>query len=74
MTAFMLGLFEVSLTMAAAVFVLLLLSKLFGKRFTSKCRYIVWTLVILRLCVPVGSSLVTPLFSVSLPQSVTVAG
>lgn len=73
MTAFMLGLFEVSLTMAAAVLVLLVLSRLFGGRFTAKCRYIVWAVVVLRLCIPVGSNIVTPIFSVSLPQSVTVS-
>lgn len=73
MTSFILGLFEVSLTMAAAVLILLLLSKFFGGRFTAKCRYIVWALVIIRLCVPVGSGLVTPLFTVDLPQNVSIS-
>jgi len=68
---FILDLFELSAVMAAAVIVLLLLRKPIGSRFSAWSRYLVWTLVVIRLCVPVGAGLADPVFTVTLPEKVT---
>ncbi len=57
MTGFILGLFEITIGMSLLIALLLLTLKLFGKKFTAKCRYIIWTLVIIRLIIPFGSGL-----------------
>ena len=71
MADFILDLFELSAVMAAAVIVLLLLRKPIGSRFSAWSRYLVWTLVVIRLCVPVGAGLADPVFTVTLPEKVT---
>lgn len=71
MADFILDLFELSAVMAAAVIVLLLLRKPVGSRFSAWSRYLVWTLVVIRLCVPVGAGLADPVFTVTLPEKVT---
>ncbi len=50
----LLEILSVSLPMTALILLLCPLSRLTGTRFTAKCRYIVWTLVFVRLCIPLG--------------------
>ncbi len=54
MSELLLEILSVSLPMTALILLLWLLSRLLGGRFTAKCRYIVWTLIFIRLCLPVG--------------------
>lgn len=67
MTKFILSFTGITLTMSCVIGILLLLAKLFGTRFTHTCRYIIWTLVILRLCVPFTGLNMPSLFEVNVP-------
>ncbi len=64
----LLQIFEITLTMSAVIALLLTASRLYGKRFTAKCRYIVWLVVIVRLCIPLGVMGIAPVFEFSLPE------
>ena len=68
MTNLMLQLLELTVSMSVLITFILLFFKLFGKKFTSKCKYIVWTIVILRLCLPVGIFSAAPLFEIKVPN------
>ena len=52
MTDFILGVFEITIGMSLFIALLLLGLKLFGGKFTAKCRYIIWALVMIRLAIP----------------------
>ena len=67
MTGLVLNIFSLSLSMSAVIVVLLLLSRAFGKYFRAKCRYIVWTIVIISLCLPIGALLHVSLISFDVP-------
>ncbi|MBQ7299274.1 MAG: M56 family metallopeptidase [Clostridia bacterium] len=64
MTSFILGVFELTVGMSAFITLLLLTLKLFGKKFTAKCRYILWTLVIIRLAIPFSFGLMPSLIEI----------
>ena len=68
MTNFILGIIEITLTMSALIILALIFSKLFGARFLAKCRYIVWALIILRLCIPLNLPILPPLYTYELPS------
>ena len=72
MTAFTLELIGLAAVMSVVIAFLLVFLKLFGKRFTAKCRYIIWAAVILRLCIPVGLIGLSPIFELSVPESVSI--
>ncbi len=52
MTAFFLNILEITVGMSVLVLVMLLALRLFGSKFTSKCRYVLWMLVLVRLAIP----------------------
>lgn len=66
MSELLLEILSVSLMMTVLIFFLWLLFRWLGGRFTAKCRYIVWTLVFVRLCLPVGIFDFPPLVQVCL--------
>lgn len=70
MTDFLLHIGWLMLSMSAVILLLLLLFKLFGRRFSAKSRYIVWTVVIISLCVGIGLFRLPNLFTVevSMPE------
>ncbi|MBR5098683.1 MAG: hypothetical protein IK091_05630, partial [Spirochaetales bacterium] len=41
-----------SLSMAAATVLLFVLSRLAGKRFSSRCKYALWAVIVIRMCLP----------------------
>ena len=51
----------VSMSMAVVIGAALVLMHLFGKNFAARTRYLVWTILILRLCVPVGTMMISPM-------------
>ncbi|MBQ8208085.1 MAG: M56 family metallopeptidase [Clostridia bacterium] len=66
MTDILLSILSTALTMSVIIILLLLLSKYFGDRFTAKCRYIVWVIVVLRLCMPFGGMFAPKLITLDL--------
>lgn len=52
MQSFFLEIAEISLGMSLLIPLMLLVLRLIGRKFTAKCRYILWTLVLLRLTIP----------------------
>lgn len=54
MGEFFLGMMEITIGMSILILLMLFTLKLIGGKFTAKCRYILWTLVLLRLAVPVS--------------------
>lgn len=68
MTDLILTIAVVSLTMTAVLVLILLLSQLLGRRFTAKCRYIIWTVIILRLCIPFGAAFMPTMLVFTLPD------
>lgn len=71
MSSFVLNIFEISLTMTAVILLMFILKKPVGAKFSAWSRYAVWTVLVLRLCIPVGAGIAKPLFNVTLPESVT---
>ena len=68
---FLATLLGITLSMSAAIAALLLLRRSMKKRFTAGCRFIIWTLVMLRLCIPIGGIFMPSIISVSLPYEMT---
>ena len=59
----------VSMSMAVVIAAAFVLMHLFGRNFAARTRYLVWTILILRLCIPVGTMMVPPLFTLEVaPQ------
>ena len=52
MQSFFLEIAEISLGMSLLIPLMLLVLRFVGRKFTAKCRYILWTLVLLRLTIP----------------------
>jgi len=55
----------ITLSMTALILLMLLFEGLFGKRFSAKCRYILWTVILIRLAFP----FTLPLFFVDIPTA-----
>ena len=80
MTELFFRFFGISVTVCSLSLLVILFFGAFGKRFSAKCRYFVWSILLLRLLVPVGG-FGTPIFNVTIPpeerpavtQSETVA-
>ncbi len=61
-----------NLTIGIVILLSLAANKLFGKRYSAGCRYIVWTLIILRLCIPLSVDTLPEISKLSLPESITI--
>ena len=64
MTDFILGVFEITIGMSLFIALLLIGLKLFGCKFTAKCRYIIWALVMIRLAIPFSFGLLPTLIEI----------
>lgn len=64
---FLLSMAETTITMSVLILLLLLFTRLFGARYTAGCRYILWIVVILRLCFPVSPPFVPALLEIPVP-------
>ncbi len=64
MREFLLGIVEITLGMSLLILLMLVILKLIGGKFTAKCRYVLWTLVLVRLAVPVSFGLLPALIEV----------
>ena len=70
MTTILTSFAELTLGMSAVITVLLLTLLAFGKKLTAKSRYLIWSLVILRLAIPFSLQLLPPMFSLpSVPST-----
>ncbi|MBQ4601610.1 MAG: hypothetical protein IJB24_02005, partial [Clostridia bacterium] len=57
-----------TLVMSMVITLLLLLQKPIKKRFTPLSRYIIWAVIVIRLCIPVGAGLFPELFTVTVTE------
>ncbi len=64
MKKFILGIIEITAGMSLLILVMLLGLKFIGGKFTAKCRYILWTLVMIRLAVPLSFGILPALIEV----------
>jgi len=64
MKEFFLGIIEITAGMSLLILVMLLGLKFIGGKFTAKCRYILWTLVMIRLAVPFSFGILPALIEV----------
>lgn len=64
MREFLFGIAEITLGMSLLILLMLTLLKLIGGKFTAKCRYILWTLVMIRLAVPLSFGILPALIEV----------
>jgi len=64
MNGFFLGILEITAGMSFLILVMLFVLKLIGGKFTAKCRYILWTLVMIRLAVPFSFGILPALIEV----------
>ncbi len=67
MTVFLLHIAEISLSMGVVICLALFFTRLFGKRFSAGCRYVLWTLIVLRLCIPFGALFLPQLIQLEIP-------
>lgn len=70
MSDFMLTLGGLSLAMSAVILLAMLIFRLTGRRYTAKCRHIVWAAIILRLCIPFSVGILPSLISFQVPDAV----
>lgn len=64
MENFFLGVLEITVGMSLLILLMLVILKLIGGKFTAKCRYILWTLVLVRLAVPFSFGILPALIEV----------
>lgn len=64
MGEFFLGIMEITIGMSILILLMLFTLKLIGGKFTAKCRYVLWTLVMIRLAVPVSFGILPALIEV----------
>ncbi|MBQ8400960.1 MAG: hypothetical protein IJX14_03430, partial [Clostridia bacterium] len=64
MNEFFLGILEITAGMSLLILVMFFGLKLIGGKFTAKCRYILWTLVMIRLAIPLGFGILPALIEV----------
>jgi len=75
MNEFFLGTLEITAGISLLILVMLFGLKLIGGKFTAKCRYILWTLVMIRLAIPLGFGILPALIEVPVetePESVQI--
>ena len=64
MGEFFLGIMEITIGMSILILLMLFTLKLIGGKFTAKCRYVLWTLVMIRLAVPLSFGILPALIEV----------
>ena len=67
MKSFILSFSGLTLSMSVIIFILLVLSRIFKKRFTATCRYVIWLVVIVRLVLPIGSIAFPSFINIAVP-------
>ncbi len=72
MLEFLITLGGISLAMSAVTALLLILRDPIKKRFTAGCRYIIWSIIIIRLCIPFSLNIFPDL--ISIPEEKVAAG
>lgn len=72
MIGFFLNILEITVGISLLVLIMLLVLKLFGGRFTAKCRYILWTLVLVRLAIPFSFNILPSIIEVPIQTDVIV--
>ncbi|MBE6541134.1 MAG: hypothetical protein E7672_01660 [Ruminococcaceae bacterium] len=70
MFGFFLNILEITAGTSLLVLVMLLILHLAGKRFTSRCRYILWALVLLRLAIPFSFNVLPAIIEVPLQTDI----
>ena len=71
MVSFFLNIVEITIGVTVLSLILLLAMRLWGGKFTAKCRYILWMLVVIRLAVPVSFNLLPAVIEVPLQPVLT---
>ena len=66
MNTVLLGLLNVTITMSIVICLMLLTKNILKKKFTATCRFIILSLIMLRLCIPIG--LIMPIINIELPS------
>lgn len=66
MNTVLLGLLNVTITMSIVICLMLLTKNILKKKFTATCRFIILSLIMLRLCIPIG--LIMPVINIELPS------
>lgn len=72
MIGFFLNILEITVGISLLVLIMLLVLKLFGGRFTAKCRYILWLLVLVRLAIPFSFNILPSIIEVPIQTDVIV--
>ncbi|MBR6514657.1 MAG: M56 family metallopeptidase [Clostridia bacterium] len=74
MLQFLITLGGISLAMSMVIILMLILQKPIKKRFAAISRYIIWTVIILRLCIPVSLNIMPKLITLpsAIPEAETV--
>ena len=57
MLEFLVTLGGISLSMSAVIILMMVLKKPIKKKFTAGCRYILWSIIIIRLCIPISTNI-----------------
>ncbi len=66
MSSILFGLLNVTVTMSIVICLILLTKNTLKKKFTATCRFIILSLIMLRLCIPIG--LIMPIINIELPS------
>ena len=72
MIGFFLNILEITVGISLLVLIMLLVLKLFGGRFTAKCRYILWLFVLVRLAIPFSFNILPSIIEVPIQTDVIV--
>lgn len=72
MTELFLNVLSTSIAISIIVLLTYLFSLCFGRHFSSKCKFALWCIIILRLCIPIGDFGFTPILSFSIPESIVI--
>ena len=74
MSTFFLEIFEITLGMSVLILAMLLILRFLGKKFTAKCRYVLWGLVLLRLAIPLGLGVLPAMIEVPIVPAIVESG
>ncbi len=72
MLSFFIDILEITVGTSLLVLMMLLILRLVGKKFTAKCRYILWTLVLVRLAVPFSFNILPALIEVPVEPTIII--
>ena len=68
----MLSLGSLTVTSGILIALALVADKLLLKKYSSLCRYAVWTIIILRMCIPLSFDGIPALLELKVPESLTL--